>query len=140
METRKIIRRILWMFYACPITLLLLPSDFIAIYQHGPAMFPFATLDFLFSFPSLVAIYLHIWDKQLFVPAFWKIYAFVFIAWDFSFNLLIEPALTGEKLSWLSLIGATILLPLYIAVFRYAFRKWKDIESSSEVPPVEHPN
>jgi hypothetical protein len=131
MSTRKILRRILWSFYAIPITLLLLPSDFMMIYQYGPGMFPFATFDCLISLPSLVAMYLHIWDKQLFVPAFWKIYAFIFIAWDFSFNLLIEPAITGEELSWPDLIGAVTLVPLYVAVFRYAFRKWDE----NGVPP-----
>lgn len=115
------------MFYAVPITLILIPSDFALIYYYGPRLFPLATLDFLLSFPGLVAMYLHIWDKQLFVPAFWKVYAFVVLAWDFLFNLCIEPAATGERVGWASLLGATILIPLYVAVFRYAFRKWGPI-------------
>lgn len=130
MSTRQILRRIIWNFYAIPITLLLLPSDFMMIYQYGPGMFPIATLDCLISLPSLAAMYLHIWDTQLFVPAFWKIYAFVYITWDFLFNLLIEPAITGEKLGWAALMGAVMTIPLYVAVFRYAFRKW----DNNEVP------
>ena len=129
-QSRKIIRRVLWNLYAVPITLLILPSDFIEIYTKGPAMFPFATLDFLISFPSLVAIQLHIWDKQLFVPALWKVYAFVFILWDFAFNIIIEPALTHETFDPSNLIFAGLCVPLYVAVFRYAFRKWQ------EIPPI----
>jgi hypothetical protein len=130
----KIIRRILWMLYAVPITLLIVPSDFMWMYQYGPAMFPFATLDFLMSFPSLVAIQLHIWDKQLFAPVFWKVYAFVFIGWDFTFNIFIAPALTHEPFDPANLVYAGLCVPLYVAVFRYAFRKWE------EIPPVMDSN
>jgi hypothetical protein len=37
-QLKKIIRRILWMLYAVPITLLMLPGDFVSIYQYGPSM------------------------------------------------------------------------------------------------------
>lgn len=127
------------MLYACPITLLILPSDFIFIYQYGPSMFPFATLDFLVCLPALVAMYLHIWDTQLFTPAFWKIYAFVYIVWDFSFNILVEPAITHEEFDLYVLIFPILCLPLYVAVFRYGFRKWKESESPSEAISIETP-
>ena len=121
----KILRRILWSLYAWPMTLLLWSSDVFAGFQyHGPYIIPFAVLDFLICFPSIIAMHLHIWDEKLFTPAFWKIYAFVFLAWDLSFNILITPAITGEKFDLPTLVGGISMLPLYVAVFRYAFRKW----------------
>jgi len=112
------------MLYAAPITLFILPSDFVFIYQYGPSMFPYATFDFLVCLPALVAMYLHIWDVQLFAPAFWKVYAFVYIMWEFGFNILIEPILTHESFDPALLICPMIFLPLYVSVFRHAFRKW----------------
>jgi len=122
----KILRRVLWCIYAWPITLMLLSSDLFAGYQHhGTYVIPFTVLDFFISLPSIVAIHLHIWDKKLFHPTLWKIYIFVFYAWDLSFNLLIEPAVTGEKFDPVGLIAPLILMPFYVGIFRYAFRKWK---------------
>ena len=121
----KILRRVLWCIYAWPITLLLLSSDLFAGYQHsGNYVIPFAVLDFLISLPSLVALHLHIWDKKFFHPSFWKIYTFLFYAWDLSFNVLIQPVVTGEKFVPANLIAPVILLPFYVALFRYAFRRW----------------
>ena len=122
----KIVRRVLWCIYAWPITLLLLSSDFIEGYQYGvTCVVAFAVLDFLISLPALAALHLHIWDRKLFNPTFWKIYTFGFYAWDLSFNLLIEPAITGEKFDPARLIAPIILIPFYVALFRYAFRQWK---------------
>jgi hypothetical protein len=129
METRKIIRRILWMMYACPIALLVLLTDVSGVSQRGFTVLPYVTLDFLLSFLSIVAIFLHIWDAKLFVQTFWKIYAFVFLVWDLLYNLFLHPAVAGENLGSSDLFGAVIVLPLYVAIFRYAFRNWKGIEN-----------
>ena len=130
MNTGSIIRRIFWMLYACPFTLLFLVAYPMELYQHGPSFFPYVALDLVISLPSLAALYLHIWDTKLLVPVFWKIYAFVLIAWDLLHNLLIDPALTGEKLGSDALFGAMIFLPLYFAVFRYGFRNWAAMKRS----------
>jgi general stress protein CsbA len=122
----KIVRRILWSIYAWPITLLLLGASFFAGYHHSGTIITFAVLDFLISFPSIVAMHLHIWDKRLLNPTFWKTYTFVFYAWDLSFNLLIQPTITGEKFDPYSLIVPIILIPFYVALFRYAFRQWNE--------------
>jgi hypothetical protein len=131
----KIMRRILWNIYAWPVTLMLLSGDFLAGYHYrGTYIVTFSVIDFLISFPSVVAMHLHIWDKKLFNPSFWKTYAFAYCAWDFSFNLLIEPTITGEKFAPSNLIGLIILLPFYVALFRYAFRQWKVNDERIEIP------
>jgi hypothetical protein len=128
MKTHSIIGRIFWMIYACPIALILLPDDALEIRQYGLAIIPYVALDFLLTLPSIVAMFLHMWDARLLVSVFWKVYAFVLIAWDLLFNLFLHPAVTGDKLGQYDLIGAIVLLPLYIAVFRYAFRNWEKVE------------
>ena len=90
----------------------------------GTPVIIIAFLDLCFSFPSLVAMHLHIWDKKLFNPQLWKIYAFVSCAWDLTLNLFIMPSVTGETFGINDIIGVAILIPLYVAMFRYAFRKW----------------
>jgi hypothetical protein len=97
----------------------------------NPTVVPLTVLDFCVSFPGLVAMHLHIWDEQVFHPAVWKVYAFVFIAWDLCFNILIEPRITNEPFGSDSLIGFCIMIPLYVAVFRYAFRKWDPVVASN---------
>src|SRR5581483_7903598 len=106
----KIARRILWNIYAVPITLILLLAEVFAMFHYtNPFVIPCAVLDFCISLPGLIALYLHIWDKQVFHPLVWKIYAFVFLAWDICFNTLIEPRITNESLGWDSLVGFVIL-------------------------------
>jgi hypothetical protein len=119
-------RRILWSLYAWPVTLMVLASEcFLGVNYEGNAIIIFAFLDLCISFPSLYALQLHIWDKKLFSPLLWKIYAFIFYAWNLIYNVFIGPAVTGEALELDDIIGLTILLPLFFAVYRYAFRKWE---------------
>jgi hypothetical protein len=124
----KIARRILWNIYAWPITLLLVAGSFLPgqNLNGNHIILAFVVLDWLISLPSLAAMHLHIWDKKLLNPSLWKIYTFVFYAWDLIYNLLIQPTITGEKFNKFSLIGLVTLIPLYVAVFRYAFRKWNE--------------
>ncbi len=121
-------RRILWSLYAWPVTLMVLASEcFVGFNYESNSVIIFAFLDLCISFPSLYALQLHIWDKKIFNPLFWKIYAFIFYAWDLISNIFIGPAVTGEAFGMNDIVGMTILLPLYFAVYRYAFRKWEAV-------------
>ena len=120
--------RLLWHLYAIPSTLVLLAS----IVAEVQAMGAVGVFDLIVSAPSLVALYLHIWDKKVLSAAFWKPYAFGIVAWDLLFNLLIAPPLSGQRLGLDYLPGAVASLPLYIAVFRYAYRDWHATESSTD--------
>ena len=124
MKTHSIVGRVFWMLYACPLMLLFLACEAFAIWEYGPKVAPWSGLDFVISLPGLVALFLHIWDTKLFVQPFWKIYSFVIVAWDLLFNLFIQPVITGEPLEPGAAIGFIIFLPLYVAIFRYAFRNW----------------
>ena len=99
-----------------------------ASHYESSAIAALAFLDLCISAPSLYVLQLHIWDKKLFNPRLWKIYAFSLCAWDLVLNVFIGPVATGEAFDLSDLIGMMILLPLYFGVFRYAFRKWDEVE------------
>ena len=120
--------RLLWHLYAIPATLALLAS----VVSEVQAMGAVGVFDLIVSAPSLVALYLHIWDKKVLSATFWKPYAFGIVAWDLLFNLLIAPPLSGQRLGLDYLLGALTSLPLYIALFRYAYRDWSATEPNTD--------
>jgi hypothetical protein len=123
----RILRRVLWCIYAWPVTLLaLVPSS-------SSHHILFWTVDLLVSIPALVALHLHIWDKRILTPSVWKAYAFIFVACDLAYNLVLEPAASHQRLDATAIVGGVILLPLYVAVFRYAFRRW-DARIDDQMP------
>ncbi len=121
----------MWNIYAWPITLLLL-----ALLAAGLVNRPdlLSILDFSISVPSLVALHLHIWDKRFLPRTFWKAYAFILLLWDWGFELLLKPLLLKTPFSPLLLFHLILLIPLYVSVFRYAFRNW-DRSGLAETDP-----
>ncbi len=122
--------RLLWHLYAIPITLALVASAVSEVQTLGAA----GVVDLIVSAPSLVVLYLHAWDKKVLSASFWKPYAFGMIAWDLVFNLLIAPTISSQSPGLSDLFGLVVSLPLYIALFRYAYRDWDATESSTDRP------
>jgi hypothetical protein len=114
-------RRLLWNIYAWPITLLLA----YVVVEGLPKDDLLSGLDTVVSIPSLVALHLYIWDKNAFSQKFWKPYSFVFLAWELIYNLFIQPMDSGKPFQPAFLIVPVIFLPLYVALFKYAFRRWQ---------------
>ncbi len=113
-------RRILWNIYAWPVTLLLVAAFVMSIHHNG-----FLGLaDALVSIPALVALHLHIWDKRCCFARIWRLYAFAFIVWELTYNIVLQPIQSGKRFDAVLLVMPIVFLPLYIALFRYAFRKW----------------
>ena len=121
-------RRIFWNIYAWPITLLLV-ATFLPT-KNGMGLL--SILNVVVSIPSLVALHLHIWDKRIGSVGFWRPYAFMFILWELVYNLVLEPLESEGQFDPIFLVAPVILLPLYIALFRYAFRKWTEDESPNK--------
>jgi len=113
-------RRILWNIYAWPISvLILLGFGFeLSLRRALPAV------DVALSIPALIALHLHVWDVKFLSSAFWKPYAFVYCIWDVCYNLVINPMQLGGHFKAELLVIPVFALPLYVALFRYAFRSW----------------
>ena len=71
-------------------------------------------------------MFLYGYKKKLFVPIFWKAYFLVFIVWDISYNLIIEPKSKGEAFEAIALVGFLFVIPIYIALYLYAFKFLED--------------
>jgi hypothetical protein len=119
----RIVRRALWNVYAIPFTLILLTSSVSEVQSLGWV----GAFDLVVSVPSLVALYLHVWDRKM-MPSFWKPYAFAFIAWEVVGNVLVFPRVSGEGVGFPDLFGLVFFLPLYFALFKYAYRTWRTSE------------
>jgi hypothetical protein len=108
------------MVYALPIT-----TVTVAVFASERRSFGLTdVVDALFSATALVVLQLHIWDRRVLEPWVWTAFAGAFIAWELTFNLLIRPAVSGERLDPWILIVPLFLLPLYVGVIRYAARVW----------------
>jgi hypothetical protein len=79
-------------------------------------------VDLAMSSGSLAALFLYAYRKKLFAPLFWKVYFVVFIVWDLSYNLIIEPKAKGEAFQATTLLGFLFIAPIYVALYLYAFK------------------
>ena len=119
-------RRFLWNIYAWPISLLLVVT-YSDLFREFKLL---QCIDLIVSIPSLLALHFYIWDKKIGKATYWKRYLFVFFAWELVFNLFLEPMKEWKKLDsheWI--IVPVILLPLYVGLIRYSYRKWTDKET-----------
>jgi hypothetical protein len=79
-------------------------------------------IDLVMSSGALAGLFLYGYKKKLFAPIFWKTYFVVFIVWDISYNLIIEPKSRGEAFETITLLGFLFVIPIYIALYLYAFK------------------
>jgi len=110
-------RRALWNIYAWPITVLIL----LGIFFELRTLKVLAAVDIVLTIPALIALHMHVRDVRLLSAGFWRPFAFVYLAWDLYFNLVLDFMRLGEARF---LIVPVFSLPLYVALFRYAFRDW----------------
>jgi hypothetical protein len=114
-------RRILWNIYAWPISVLILLGCLLELSK----LKALPTLDVAMSIPALIALHLHVWDVKFLSSTFWRPYAFVYFAWDLCYNIVLNPMqIGGGGFTPGLLVLPVIALPLYVAVFSYAFRNW----------------
>lgn len=87
-------------------------------------------VDLLISSFALVGFFLFAYRKFFLTSRFWKVYVFIFIIWDFVYNLLIVPKVKG-KFEPFSLVGLIFVIPIYIALYLYAFRFLKQFKPNT---------
>jgi hypothetical protein len=110
-------RRLLWSIYAWPITVLILLG---ILFELCSLKF-LPAVDIVLTIPALLALRMHVRDVRFLSPGLWKAFAFVYLAWDLYFNLILDVAHLGAARF---LVVSLFALPLYVALFRYAFRDW----------------
>ncbi len=110
-------RRVLWDIYVWPITVLML----LGIFFELRTLRVLAAVDILLTLPALVALHMHVRGVRFLSARFWRPFAFVYLAWDIYFNLVLDFMRLGEARF---LIVPVFSFPLYVAIFRYAFRHW----------------
>lgn len=115
-------RRVLWDLYAWPITLLFALSVIMSLAKIETS----SVSNIIITVPALIALHLHIRKRNFLSADFWKFYAFFYVAWDFIYCLLIRPAQEGVQINSSNALSfflpLIICIPLYTAVFLYAFR------------------
>jgi hypothetical protein len=122
-ETASSCVGVLWSLYAVPMTLLLVGGAGQSISRLGTI----AVIDTLVSIPSVVALYLHIFDKRFLPSEVWRVYAFAFVARELVFNFGYDPA--SRVAPQLVLVGLLLQIPLLVALFQHAFRRWPLVDA-----------
>ena len=116
-------RRIFWNIYAWPVTVFIVLGFMLELgtFKALPG------LDVVFSIPALVALHLYIWHVRFLSPTFWRPYAFCYVVWDLYYNLVLNAMQIGGGGFKLGLLVLPVIaLPLYVAVFCYAFKHWSE--------------
>ncbi len=80
-------------------------------------------LNLIISLPSLFVLFLFIFNRNMGNKKMWKIYAVVFVIYDFIHNFVILPFVLKTHTFNETLSGLPILLPIYIVLFYFTFKK-----------------
>ncbi|MCU7920517.1 MAG: hypothetical protein KZQ95_19500 [Candidatus Thiodiazotropha sp. (ex Epidulcina cf. delphinae)] len=108
--------------------LLLLYAIYVAAAILYPEVMRLEIVDYIdlgFAMLALLGVFGYAFKKAVLNQSVWKVYLLFIILWDISFTVLRDEWIGGEDLMYeiLSLvIMALILIPQYVAIFRYGFR------------------
>ena len=116
-------RKAIWNIYAWPLTAVFLILVVVGIGRIGAL----DAFDLAVTCPSLLALHLHIWQKKFLSKLFWQLYAIAFLIWDLAYNIYLKPHVLGKHFDPSLLFVFAVLLPLYIALFIYAFNTKDEI-------------
>lgn len=82
-------------------------------------------IDFIFAMFALVGVFGFAFKKVVLGESVWKVYLPFLILWDISYSALQDEWVVGEELMYVIMalgLMALILIPQYVAIFRYGFR------------------
>jgi hypothetical protein len=118
---KDLIRRVIWNSYAWPLTVVCAIGFIAAIGERDTL----GIVEAVASLPWIAALHLHIWDRRTLSALAWRLYAVCFVVGELVLNFGFSSE-AGFKPTGFGLAGlAALLLPSYIALFRYAFRDWR---------------
>lgn len=107
--------------------IILLISILAYIWQGLERFYEF--IDIIISALALAGLYGYAWGKALLSDGFWKIFFFVIIIWNILYHYFLPPppkvaeSLNGQSPQSAATIGLIIFIPLFIAVYSYAYRR-----------------
>lgn len=100
------------------------------------------TTDFLFSVFGLLALYGYAYKKRFFQPLVWKLYFPFIIVWDIGCTVLTISQTHNQYSVFLNTVSYLLIilfmLPLYIGLFKYAYR-YKEENAESIISPNDIP-
>jgi len=79
-------------------------------------------LDYMLSWVGLVGFFGYIYKRRFFKPVFWKVYFPIQLIWDLVLSIKFMPQSPVVLVIITLTLGFILLLPLYIALFKYAYR------------------
>jgi Protein of unknown function (DUF2510) len=113
---RTFVRRVLWTLYTVLFVFALLTAS--TTWDWGNAR-PYVSA--LVYAAAVVALVLHTWDRRTLSTSFWKAFAFGFVGYLTALTL--STPVEGGMFPW---SAVTLFIPLYVALFRYAYRTWPE--------------
>lgn len=122
---KRITGIIVWNVYAWPITMFLL-FGYAETGNESPVL---TILNFLLNMSALIALHLNVWDKEVGTQTSRKVYLLTFITWKLLYNIVLYPELWNKLNPEMLFISLLIWLPLYVAVFIFAFRNWESTKN-----------
>lgn len=85
----------------------------------------FDFIDLAISTVSIVGLALYTFRKSGWSSMFWKIYAIAFPIYDIFKNVLVDPLFRGKPFSFEAAIGGLVVVPIYIALILFAYKRPK---------------
>ncbi len=113
-----------WKIYFWLLSLLLFAA-YVIIAIDGLTVFD--VMDIPISIIALIGLYGFAFKKKIFVKEFWKLWAFVIVLWDISYNFFLATYPDVSKFETAMVL--LILLPEYVALSLYAYfptTLWKE--------------
>lgn len=111
-----------WFLYLLFFLLILISSLITTIKEQ--TLFDF--IDLAISTISIVGLALYTFKKSGYSSLFWKFYAIAFPIYDISKNVLVDPLFRGKPFLTETAIGGVIVLPIYIALILFAYKRPKE--------------
>ena len=93
-------------------------------------------VDLIVSSGGLVGLFAYAYKKRLFVAKAWKAYLPLLILWDLAYSLGIKPETSGKEADMNTLAGFIFVIPIYFALYLYAFKFMAESGQSRDEPAV----
>ena len=121
-----------WKIYFWVFTILIIVG-----YASGEFSSNWDIIDLPASICAFVGLFSYAYKKRILNRIFWKSFLPIYIIWDLTYNLALSPEYSEEPTEYIYVLIAYIfVVPLYIALYRYAF---KFLEGKEEIIEKDSP-